>query len=76
MKTKITHKKKQTRVDFDDKFIDEQKYAEQNFHLVDASHEVPEYEDEKGIGAEEEEPETENEDLKKGKQKTPSEKKS
>ena len=53
MKAKITHKKKQTKVDFEDKFLDEQKYAEQNFHLVDASHEIPEFFDEGGIPGEE-----------------------
>ena len=76
MKAKITHKKKQTKVDFEDKFLKEQKYAEQNFHLVDTTHEVPEYIDEKGIGAEEKEQESENEELKQGEQKIQSGKKS
>ena len=55
MKQKATRKKKQTKLDIDKKYIDEQKYAEQNFHLVDTSREIPEYVDESGLEREEDE---------------------
>ena len=64
MKTKITHKKKQTKVDFEDKFINEQKYAEQGFHLTDAKSDIPEIVEDLGISSEDEK---EGEEIKKGK---------
>lgn len=54
MKAKITKKKKQTKVDFEDKFLNEQKYAEQGFHLTDPKIDLPDFKEENGIAPEEE----------------------
>ena len=54
MKSKNKNKKPDLSQGTDKKFIEEQNYAEQGFHLEDPANETPEYEDEKGIAGEEE----------------------
>ena len=51
----MTAKKKLPDLDIEKKHIEEQKYAEQDFHLVDPKNEMPEVEDEKGIAEKKEE---------------------
>ena len=56
----MTTKKKLPDLDIEKKHIEEQKYAEQDFHLVDPTNEMQEVEDEKGIAEKKEEGEGKN----------------
>ena len=49
MKTKVTQREKQPLKDVEQKFLEEQSFSEQGFHLVDPKNEDPEITDENGI---------------------------